>query len=56
MEAATGWQKELEYFVDCVRKGVKPDRYQSLESVLDAFKVVLAEQQSVDEGARRVTV
>ena len=56
VEAATGWQKELEYFVDCVRKGVKPDRYQSLESVLDAFKVVLAEQQSVDEGARRVTV
>ena len=56
VEAATGWHKELQYFVDCVQKGVKPDKYQTFDSVLDGFKVVMAEQQSVDAGGKRIEI
>ncbi|MBO7146904.1 MAG: Gfo/Idh/MocA family oxidoreductase [Lentisphaeria bacterium] len=52
VEATTGWHKELAYFVDCVLNGVAPDKYQSFESVYDAFKVVMAEQESCDAGKR----
>ena len=56
VEATTGWHKELQYFVDCVQNGVKPEKYQTFESVLDSFKVVLAEQESVDAGGKRVEI
>ena len=56
VEATTGWHKELQYFVDCVQKGVKPDKYQTFDSVLDGFKVVMAEQQSVDAGGKRIEI
>ena len=54
VEATTGWHKELKYFIDCVEKGVTPDKYQTFESVLDGFQVVMAEQRSIDEGGKRV--
>jgi len=56
LEVTTGWHKELQYFVDCVQNGVKPEKYQTFDSVLDGFKVVLAEQQSVDAGGRRIEI
>ena len=56
VEATTGWHKELQYFVDCVQNGVKPDKYQTFDSVLDGFKVVMAEQQSVDAGGKRIEI
>ena len=56
VEATTGWHKELQYFVDCVQNGVKPDKYQTFDSVLDAFKVVVTEQQSVDAGGKRIEI
>ena len=56
VEATTGWHKELQYFVDCVQNNVKPDKYQSFDSVLDGFKVAMAEQQSVDAGGKRIEI
>ena len=42
----TGWHQELAYFVDCVRKGVKPVKYQTIDSVADTMKIVFAEEKS----------
>lgn len=52
VEATTGWHVELAYFVDCVKNGIKPDKYQDFESVLDGFKINVAEQEAVDSGKR----
>lgn len=46
----TGWHQELAYFVDCVRKGVKPTKYQTIDSVADTMKIVFAEEKSAKEG------
>ncbi len=46
----TGWHQELAYFIACVRDGVKPDKYQSVDDVADSLRIVLAEQESVDAG------
>ena len=43
----TGWHQELVYFVNCVAKGVKPEKYQTLDSVIDTMKLVFAEEHSV---------
>ncbi len=43
----TGWHQELAYFVNCVAKGVKPEKYQTLASVEDTMKLVFAEEKSV---------
>lgn len=56
VEATTGWHKELAYFVDCVRNGVTPDKYQTFDSVLDSFKVIMAEQDSVDANGKRIEI
>ena len=42
----TGWHQELAYFVDCVRKGVKPTKYQTIDSVADTMKIIFAEEKS----------
>jgi len=42
----TGWHQELAYFVDCVRKGVRPVKYQTIDSVADTMKIVFAEEKS----------
>ncbi len=44
----TGWHRELKYFTDCVRDNVKPDRYQTPESVFRSLAVVMAEIASAD--------
>lgn len=46
----TGWHQELAYFVNCVRDNVKPDKYQDMADIVDSFKIVAAEQKSVDTG------
>ena len=43
----TGWHQELAYFVSCVQKGVKPIKYQSIDSVATSMKMVFAEEKSV---------
>jgi len=45
----TGWHQELAYFVDCVQNNHKPEKYQNLQEVEDSFKLIMAEQQSIDE-------
>ncbi len=56
LDGVDGYAFELQYFVDCVQKGVKADKYQTFEDVLGSFKVVMAEQESVDAGGRRVEI
>ena len=56
LSGVDGYAFELQYFVDCIQKGVKADGYQTFEDVLGSFKVVMAEQESVDAGGRRVEV
>lgn len=51
----TGWHQELAYFVDCVEKNIRPEKYQNLDEIVDSFKIVTAEQESVDTG-RTVTI
>jgi predicted dehydrogenase len=52
VEATTGWHVELAYFIDCVQKGITPNKYQDFESVLDGFKMNVAEQESIDTGKK----
>ena len=44
----TGWHQELAYFVHCVKHRVKPDKYQNLDEIVDSFRMVMAEQDSID--------
>ncbi len=46
----TGWHQELAYFVDCVRKGTRPEKYQTLDSIDDTMKIIFAEEKSAKEG------
>ena len=46
----TGWHKELTYWIDCIKNGIKPDKYQNPQSVCDSFAVAMAEAESVDTG------
>ncbi len=48
----TGWHQELKYFTDCVRDCVRPDKYQSLSEVADSFRMLMAEEESANQGAR----
>lgn len=46
----TGWHQELAYFVGCVCRGVKPEKYQTLDSVADTMRLIFAEEKSVRTG------
>jgi len=46
----TGWHQELSYFVSCVAKGVKPEKYQTLDSIVDTMKLIFAEEKSAKTG------
>jgi predicted dehydrogenase len=46
----TGWHQEIAYFVDCVKNGVAPDKYQTFDQVLDSYCMLLAEEESVNCG------
>ena len=50
-----GWHLELKYFTDCLRDGIKPDRYQTLESIADTYRILKAEKGSL-LGAGTVTI
>jgi predicted dehydrogenase len=54
-ELPTGWHQELSYFADCVQNNISPDKYQNLNEIVDSFKIVMAEQESVDTG-KTVTI
>ena len=45
----TGWHQELAYFVACVKNNTPPVKYQNLDEVVESFKLIMAEQQSIDE-------
>ena len=46
----TGWHQEIAYFVDCVKNGIAPDKYQTFDQVLDSYCMLLAEEESVNCG------
>ncbi len=46
----TGWHQELAYFVNCVAKGVKPEKYQTIDSVENTMKLIFAEEKSAKSG------
>ena len=52
--AGDGYSREINYFLDCIRKGEKPTRV-TLEDARDALKVAWAEMKAVRTG-RRATV
>lgn len=43
----TGWHQELAYFTDCVRKGVKPEKYQTIDAIETSMKMIFAEEKAV---------
>ncbi len=46
----TGWHQELSYFVNCVAKGAKPDKYQTMDSVEATMRLIFAEEKSARTG------
>ena len=46
----TGWHQELVYFVQCVKKGIKPTKYQTLDSVATTMEMAFAEERAVQTG------
>ncbi len=46
----TGWHQELDYFTKCVAEGKTPDKYQTFESIADAFRTVMTEMKSISTG------
>ncbi len=44
----TGWHQELAYFVDCVKRGVAPTKYQNIDEIADSYRVLMAELDSID--------
>ena len=46
----TGWHQELAYFIDCVRKGVSPVKYQTLDAIETSMKMVFAVDKAVATG------
>lgn len=52
----TGWHQELAYFISCVSKGVKPEKYQSVDSIADTMAIVFAEEKSVAAGGKKVKI
>jgi predicted dehydrogenase len=45
----TGWHEEINYFLDCVRNNKRPDKFITLDEMLDSMKIITAEQQSADK-------
>ena len=43
----TGWHQELAYLVRCIQKGVRPEKYQTIDSVATTMKMVFAEGKSI---------
>ncbi|MBR0242028.1 MAG: Gfo/Idh/MocA family oxidoreductase, partial [Kiritimatiellae bacterium] len=46
----TGWHQELSYFVNCVAKGAKPDKFQTMDSVEATMRLIFAEEKSARTG------
>ncbi|MDD2403797.1 MAG: Gfo/Idh/MocA family oxidoreductase [Victivallaceae bacterium] len=55
-ELPTGWHQELNYFVDCVKNNVTPNRYQTPQQIFESFKVIMAEMQSAETQGKTVEV
>ena len=46
----TGWHRELKYFTDCVRDGIRPDKFQTPDTVFDGVVIALTEINAADCG------
>jgi predicted dehydrogenase len=45
----TGWHEELNYFLSCVQSNKRPDKFITLDEMLDSIKIITAEQLSADK-------
>ncbi|MGL1893862.1 MAG: Gfo/Idh/MocA family oxidoreductase [Spirochaetaceae bacterium] len=45
----TGWHVEINYFLDCIISGTKPDKYLTTDQMRDSIAIIEAEQRSIDE-------
>jgi predicted dehydrogenase len=48
-ELPTGWHVEINYFLDSILEGNKPDKYLSLDELYDSMAIIEAEYQSVTD-------
>lgn len=46
----TGWHRELDYFMNCIREGLPPHDYLPLQEMADSIAIVEAEEQSIATG------
>jgi predicted dehydrogenase len=45
----TGWHEELDYFIGCILNNKRPDKFITLDEMLDSMKIITAEQQSANK-------
>ncbi len=48
----TGWHREIDYLLGCIAKGTKPNKYMTLDDVVEAIRIVEAEVRSIETGER----
>lgn len=53
LPADDGYYREIRYFLNCLEKGLSPDRC-TPESTMDTIRIASAEQRSADTGSSRV--
>jgi predicted dehydrogenase len=45
----TGWHVEIDYLLKCIAEGVKPEKYLTIEQMVDSITIVEAEAKSIAE-------
>lgn len=48
-ELPTGWHVEIDYLLNCIIDGVKPEKYLTIEQMVDSITIVEAEVKSIEE-------
>lgn len=47
----TGWHIEIDYMLDCVKNGVKPEKYTTLRETVNSIRIVEAEMKSIETSS-----
>lgn len=46
----TGWHAEIDYFLNCLHNGKKPDEFLTIDDVVDSLAIIEAEKRSIEEN------
>jgi len=46
----TGWHVEIDYLLNCIQQGIRPDQYLSIDEMVDSITIVEAEERSIEEN------